>query len=210
MREERNAYPCEYDRLPPYAVRSTPWMGEEDLDKLRLIARAVDRLYNSGRFRRFLDCLIRGEGLRPYELFLRLGLAIRAAENGGAALSLNSLTDLVFSNIADLLPGMAAFLRDLLLLDRLSASPSADLPGCLKRREPREGRSAALTGCIPRPGVLRSLFRTLPMVRRRCSAIRQGGSGHRGYPLHCLPGRLRDVRPEGKQPTSCRKDGFRP
>ncbi len=160
MREEQASFPCAYDPAPPYEVISTPWMSENDLDSLRTAERALDKLHNSGRFHRTLKYLTRRLALSPFQLFLRLGKAIRQAEGeSGKTLSLDALTALSLASLSALLPSHAATLRDLMLLDRLSSVPSSVLPPCLKARDPRFFEVKRLLAArYPRsPGVTRAM-----------------------------------------------------
>ncbi len=135
MRDEPETYPCAFDPLPPYEVRSTPFMSAEDLSDLHLMERALDKTHNSGRFTGTLRYLTGEVDFRPCELFLLLGRAIREKEEGGRPLSLDALTNLVYACLAERLPGDAVLLRDLMLLDRLASTPTSVLPAALKQRE---------------------------------------------------------------------------
>ncbi len=159
MREEPERYPCAFDPLPPYEVRATPWLGTEGLETLHTVERALDRLHNSGRFRSTLAYLTGEAGLRPFDLFLLLGQAIREGEEGGRPLSLDALTGLVYGYLSARFPGEAAALRDLMLRDRLASTPTSVLPECLRAREPRlREAKRALSRLYPRKaGVTRAV-----------------------------------------------------
>lgn len=139
MRDQPDVYPCEFDPAPPYQVVSTPAMSAEDFAVLTTMERALDKLHNSGRFARTLKWLTEDGGQTPFDLFLLLGQAILAAEQraGKPSLSLDELTDVVHDALAAHLPAHAALLRDLLLMDRLSSTPTTVLPRSLKRGDPR-------------------------------------------------------------------------
>lgn len=57
-----------YRDEPPYEVLQTPWLRFEDLSLLKEVEACVDRLYNSGKFRRCLDYLVAKSG-SPFRLF---------------------------------------------------------------------------------------------------------------------------------------------
>lgn len=159
MRRETELYPCDYDPLAPYQVRSTPWMSESDFDCLKLAEHALDKLFNSGRFRRTLSWLTQDEGIQPFRLFLHLGRVIAQAEAAAkeGRLSLEALTDCVYHSLGELMPGQEELLRDLLLQDRFSSTPTSVLPACLKRKDPRlHAVKRELKSRFPRPqGVVR-------------------------------------------------------
>ncbi len=63
----------EFSETAPYQVVSTPWMCEDDLLKLQAVEDAVDRLYNSGRFKLLVLATIEA-GASAFDLFLDFGL----------------------------------------------------------------------------------------------------------------------------------------
>ena len=155
MREQPDTYPCVFDPKPPYQVQSTPQMHEADFAVLTTVERALDKLHNSGRFPRTLRWLTEQGGQTPFALFRMLGQAIQDAEqrNGGRSLPLDVLTDLVYATLAGNLPAHAALLRDLMLKDRLSSTPTTVLPNSLKRGDPRFHQvKRALAAMLPRQG----------------------------------------------------------
>ncbi len=44
----------EFDSNPPYSVLHTPWLSEDDLAELSLVEEALEKLYNSARFKNLL------------------------------------------------------------------------------------------------------------------------------------------------------------
>ena len=161
MRREQDLFPCDFDPLPPYQVRSTPWLSEEDLAVLKTAERALDKLYNSGRFTRTLRFLTGEGGLEPFALFLALGTSITQAECAAAEgrLSLEALTNCVYYRLSELMPDSLPLLRDLMLQDRLATTSTSVFPACLKRKEPRlQAVKRALKSRFPRPeGVTRAI-----------------------------------------------------
>lgn len=157
IRENPGQYPTAFDPDPPYQVLDTPWMSREDLFALSQTEVALDRLHNSGRFARTLRFLTVDLGLSPYQLFFSLGQAIHQA--GTKAQSLDALTCLVYNTLCALHPQHQDHLRDLLLWDRLAATPTTVLPPCLKRRDKRYFQvKRALDMRYPRkPGVARAV-----------------------------------------------------
>ena len=168
MREQPEDYPCEYDPLPPYQVRSTPWMRAQDLQVLSTAEHALDKLHNSGRFPRTLSWLVEEQGLSPFALFSGLGRSIQREEAGAGSLSLDALTDLVMRELPAQFPLEQDPLYDLLLLDRLSAVRSHVLPESLKAGQPRRQEAArALERLAPRPpGSMRAMAITRCLPRQ--------------------------------------------
>ncbi len=168
MREEPETYPCAFDPLPPYEVMSTPSMSGEDLSALHLMERALDRMHNSGRFMGTLKYLTGEAGIRPCELFLLLGKAIRAEEEGRGPLSLDALTNLVYARLTEYLPEQAGLLRNLILTDRLASTKTSVLPAALRQ----EGK-----GLHEARRILSRLFpRTAGVPRAVGLLSEQGGS----------------------------------
>lgn len=113
---------------PPYEILSTPLMSYAEMSRLHGCAQAVDRLYNSGRFALTLSLALRASGLRPFELMLRLGDAMRARPGQW---SLDALTELVYRELlAQHIPEDA--LRDALITDRLATDNTGHLPEVLR------------------------------------------------------------------------------
>ncbi|MHC1787476.1 MAG: DUF4080 domain-containing protein [Christensenellales bacterium] len=158
MRGEQETYPCSFDPLPPYQVRATPWLSGEDLALLAPAEYALDKLHNSGRFAGMLSYLTTRAGMLPFDVFMLLGRAIHQAEAAQGRLSLEGLITCVFDCLSACLP-QPTLLRDLMIRDRLASTPTAVLPGCLKRRDPRHPAvKRALERRFPRPaGVTRAI-----------------------------------------------------
>lgn len=151
MRGEPESYPCQFDPEPPYQVRSTPWLSEEDLAELELVEHALDKLHNSGRFAGTLNFLTSQAGLEPFDVFLMLGRAIHQAEAAQGRLSLEGLTKCVFDCLTVQLP-QKPLLRDLLLQDRLASTHTTVLPACLKQKDARHlAVKRALKRRFPQP-----------------------------------------------------------
>jgi radical SAM superfamily enzyme YgiQ (UPF0313 family) len=72
----RQSYAAEYGKEAPYEVITTPEMTSEDLQELKTTEKALDKLYNSGRFMTSLDYLFKKK--TPYAVLLDLGKEIEA------------------------------------------------------------------------------------------------------------------------------------
>ena len=128
MREHADRYPCRYSSNAPYEVLETPWMSGEDLSLLHRVEDVLDRLYNSGRFRRTLSYLMQKTQRTAFEV-LRL-LADHLGDEV-SCISLDAYTERIYACFSAYVD--ANELRDVMVCDRLAANPSALLPSCLRR-----------------------------------------------------------------------------
>lgn len=132
MRENSEKYPCVYSETAPYEVIETPWISSDELKKLHSTEDALERMYNSGRFRRTLNYLISECGYEPFELFMSFGLYADASRESKK--TLDEYTKLIYTyflsekekNID------SAILRDMMVLDRIATNPSGYIPDILK------------------------------------------------------------------------------
>lgn len=130
MRQQPERFSCEYSPQPPYEVLSTPWMNRCDLSVLHDVERAVDRVYNSGRFRRTAEYAANAGGLSPFSLYKFISLIFENGRLAGA--SLDILTSALQARLLEL-PGVNPDgLRDAMICDHLAASPAAPVPDCLR------------------------------------------------------------------------------
>ena len=135
MRESPAEYPCEYGKTPPYEVTRTPWMSERDLERLHRIESVLDRVYNSGRFRRTLTYLLQATGDRPFTLFERLGDALTRERT-----SLDAYTKCLYVVCSTWEKVDAQTLRGQMACDRIATNPSGILPPCLRTDEAERKR----------------------------------------------------------------------
>lgn len=119
---------CRFAPDPPYEVLSTPWIRYGELQQLHDCAEAVEKIHNSGRFASTLQLALTQTGMRPFELFLRLGESM-AARSG--RWSLDNLTRMVYDTLRSLGVQENA-LRDALILDRLATDNTGYLPPFLQ------------------------------------------------------------------------------
>lgn len=134
MREEPEEFPCRYSPSPPYEVRETPWLSEEELLRLHHTEDALERLANSGRFRRTLEYLLQAAGEAPFDLFTRFGDF--TAERGTAGIPLDDYCALVLEYFSAQPSVDSDVLRDRMICDRLAAVSAAKLPPALHKKEP--------------------------------------------------------------------------
>jgi len=128
MREEPDKYPCNFSKVAPYQVKSTPWISAEELSKIEMCEDALERLYNSGRFLSVLDYLIDKLGLNPFELFCSFG-AETIKKQG---ISLDEYTALFYNWICKQFDIDEKIISDLFTIDRLASNSSGKLPDFLK------------------------------------------------------------------------------
>ncbi len=129
MREERE-FSSRYSPEAPYEVLETPWLTADELCKLHSAEDALERLYNSGRFRRTLGYVLEKSGQTPFELFLHAGSCF--GENTAGRMSLDDLIGVVYDYFGnmDIVNKMA--LRDVMVCDRLTTNSTGRLPKALQ------------------------------------------------------------------------------
>ncbi len=141
MGEEREKYPCHYSAEPPYEVISTPWISEQELDRLHIAENELERLYNSGRFSRTLDYVLSFVGITPFDLFYSFALYL--GEKGvRGSVPLDEYSCLLFDYLASLEGTDRKRLRDVMLYDRVSTNNSGVIPERLKIADPMLKKAA--------------------------------------------------------------------
>lgn len=134
MREHPEQYPCCYAQQPPYEVTETPWLSREELVRLHHTEDALERLSNSGRFRRTLEYLLQQSEGSPFDLFTRFGEF--TAQKGTERISLDDYSALIFDYFSKESKIDRAILRDRMVCDRLSTNASGKLPPVLRVKDP--------------------------------------------------------------------------
>lgn len=134
MKENRELYPCEYIKEPPYEVVSTPWINEAELAVLHKCENELERLYNSGRFRRTLDYVLAVCNKTPFDLFIKMGDFLSEKGEEGS-IPLDKYTNLAFEFFSTLDGVDKAILRDRMLLDRITTNNSDVIPETLKVKD---------------------------------------------------------------------------
>lgn len=122
-------YGFAYSDAPPYEVYETPWLSKADFQKLKVVENAVDRLHNSGRFRRTLALCV-PEFLRAFDFFYEVGKEICNKK------SLDDLTDCLYMFLCGKFSGREEEIRDTMVCDRLATNSSKALPRSLYRADP--------------------------------------------------------------------------
>ncbi|MEG1426583.1 MAG: DUF4080 domain-containing protein, partial [Oscillospiraceae bacterium] len=157
MGDHPEQFPCTHQQEPPYEITSTPWLSPEDLGELHLVEDALERLYNSGRFKKTLEFLLRETGVPAYTLFRDFS---RLTGNT-VGMGLDRYTELVWQHFSPQVNPDA--LRDSLVIDRLSTNSGGKLPQVLRGEGERMGELLVLLDREPNrrrtPGVKRASAR---------------------------------------------------
>ena len=122
-------YGFRFSKEPPYEVYETPWLSQTDFQNLKTVECAVDRLHNSGRFRRTLALCI-PKFSRAFDFFYEAGKAIKDKRG------LDDLTDALYVFLTCTFPEIADMIRDAMVCDRLATNSSKALPRSLYRADP--------------------------------------------------------------------------
>lgn len=125
MAENKNEFPCTHSPLPPYEVTETPWLSENELSQLHHFEAALDKMYNSGRFKRTIEYLL--NFYSPFKLFWALG-----QERLPSSMPLDEYTCLVFEFFSRDSRIDKGVLRDKMVCDRLATNSTGTLAPALK------------------------------------------------------------------------------
>lgn len=160
MRSHPEKYPCEFNEDPPYEVRTTPWLSTQDFAFLHHTEDALDRVYNSGRFRLSVAYVLHVSDQTPFEFYTGLGIAAHKA-GVYAHISLDNYIAFFQKYCVSLHNVDDEMLRDLLVRDRLSTNSTGHLPPCLYRRDAQHSivikRLKANPATAPQKGVRRGV-----------------------------------------------------
>lgn len=156
--EGADRYDCRYSSDPPYEVIETSAITADELDQLRLCEDVLERISNSGRFRRTLAYLISERGISPYSLFL--GFAKYRKEHQ-IPTALDPYTN-AFARYAAELPGVDRnTLLDRMVMDRLATNSSGVIPEGIRKFDKRLKHIRSALNAVPEaretPGVRRTL-----------------------------------------------------
>ncbi|MBR4868379.1 MAG: DUF4080 domain-containing protein [Clostridia bacterium] len=132
MREDEERYPCEFVATPPYEVVSTPCLTAEELVRLHKAEWALDKLYNSGRFRESLNLVLTVSKQTPFDLLLHFGEWVPQ----NATASLDTVAEWFYA-FGQFLGVNKEQLRDKMVCDRLATVNGGKLPSCLQVQDPR-------------------------------------------------------------------------
>ena len=136
LRAEARKNGCVFSPAPPYEVTETRWLSSRELWRLHLVEDALERLYNSGRFRLTLAYVLARTGLRPFDLFLMAG-EWAEAQGGTQRIGLEAYTACMWTFFRGLKGIEPAGLRDVMACDILRSRRGGFLPACLYREDGR-------------------------------------------------------------------------
>lgn len=136
MREKPEEYPCQFDEEPPYEVRSTPWLSEKEMMRLKKCEDALDRLYNSGHFLLTVDYLLETLKIAPFSLFSQVGEAIC-----GKGISLGEYAEELYDYFSPFCD--AALLQEKLVSDLLCSASASQISKNIRLSDPRHKKVAA-------------------------------------------------------------------
>lgn len=129
LAECASKYELHFSSQPPYEVYETPWLSRDDIANLKLVEFAVERLHNSGRFRRTLKfCVPKFE--RPFDFFFAVGKELNDVRG------LDDLTDRFYKFLCNIFPQDKEEFREALVCDRFATNSSKVLPKSLYRADP--------------------------------------------------------------------------
>ena len=135
---------CVFDPEPPYEIRRGRWLSAEDLTLLHEAEDALERLYNSGRFRRTLQYLFAEKTLSPFCFFSDFGHFMASENPQGMGLDLYIAC--FFQYLQEKQGLSAEVLRDLLVQDRLATNNTGKLPKALYRADIRLKQAVKAVG----------------------------------------------------------------
>ena len=135
MEKTTDEYVVSYSKKPPYEVTSTPWITEDELISLHKTEDALERLHNSGRFRRTLSYVLGVTGIKPFELFE--GFGNFAESKNKKRPTLEEYTLWAYEYFSSLSLVDKAVLRDKMTEDRISTNSSGIIPLCLQVKDER-------------------------------------------------------------------------
>lgn len=182
MRECPKEYPCAYSDEPPYEVTETLWLSASELLRLHRIEDAVERLYNSGRFKRTLGYLLECLACSPFELFEQF--ADTAAERTAERITLDDYTALVYEYFGGQPNIDKTVLRDNMACDRLATNASGRLPPVIYRKDEAFKRVLAELNAYEETRAQSGVKRGMALL----------------YSKHCAV--YADYRPEDKNPVT--------
>ncbi len=75
INRQKDDFRYAFSSAPPYEIIYNKWLTEKDLQTIKSCEKALDRLFNSGRFLFTLDFLVKENNLKPFDLFSGFGAA---------------------------------------------------------------------------------------------------------------------------------------
>lgn len=135
MEKTTDEYVVSFSKKPPYEVTATPWMTRDELSSLHNTEDALERLHNSGRFKRTLDYALSSAKIKPFDLFEGFGNFVK--DKNKKRPTLDEYTLWAYEYFSSLDGIDKAILRDTMITDRLATNSSGIIPQCLQVKDER-------------------------------------------------------------------------
>lgn len=157
---EEYAESWDYTATPPYEIIENEWISKTELQQLHIAEDALERLYNSGRFRGSLQYIFAHTQASSYSFFHAFGTYL-AENNIAPSVSLDEYTAHFFTYCQTLNGIIKEELRDVMVVDRLATINTGKLPPALKIPDKRLKQIALqmenMDGYKQKPGTKRGL-----------------------------------------------------
>lgn len=114
-----------FNTTPPYEIKENLWLSSAKLKKIECCERALEKLYNSGRFHMTLNYLINEIGIAPFDLFCSF-----SEGNELSNISLSELTRCLYLHFQDFCEKER--LRECILCDIVCIDANIRIPDELK------------------------------------------------------------------------------
>lgn len=121
----------------PYEVLQTAWLTKEDMKRLHHIEDALERMYNSGRFRLTLQYLLQATASSPFDLFDGFSTWLEQTNKMVEKCSLDTYTEYALQYFSGLDGVDKDTLWDAMVCDALSSRRINCLPSCLFEKDSR-------------------------------------------------------------------------
>lgn len=123
MRLADSSHEFRYRSCPPYEVISNAYIGYSELLELKRVENVLDKLYNSGSFKKTMDLLLE-KYADSYKLFFEISEYMRKMFPSGQSLSKQALFESVYNCFKDMGTELAEALKyDYLLALRAAKRP---------------------------------------------------------------------------------------
>ncbi len=133
IRRSAEEYRMRYEETAPYSILRNAWLSEEEVSRIKKIARLVDALYNSKRFGITMNELCAWFS-SPWELYCAMA---ESASGDLRDISWHSMFQFLMSFIVKNLIGNTNFYHDCLAFDWFTSFNANRVPSVLKGQEYR-------------------------------------------------------------------------
>ncbi|MCL2201414.1 MAG: B12-binding domain-containing radical SAM protein [Oscillospiraceae bacterium] len=137
LRSRAHELGIEYSQEPPYEIRRSPWLSPQDIEVLKQAENALQHTYNKSRFLTSLEYVLRSSGLKPFELYHKIGIA---APNHGT--DLPAYAGQIIEVCAELSGVEHSTLLDHMAYDWMGMVKGKNMPAILRNTE--AGRSGLI------------------------------------------------------------------